>query len=103
MPDVRNATGEATCIPGADVAVMRFTFRPVCAEGSRHRRAAAVGAPCGTATREVIPDRTARRRRPRESGAGTAFPATRGVASARLTQHQPARNERAKRANRYVG
>src|SRR5688572_12698353 len=34
------------------------TSEPVCAEGSRRRRAACTGSVCGTATREVVPART---------------------------------------------
>jgi hypothetical protein len=51
----------------------------------------------GTAIREVVPVRTVRPALRTESGAGTAFPATSGVASAGTTQHRPVAERRAKR------
>jgi hypothetical protein len=83
-------------LPGPLAFPRLSTSRPVGAEGSRHRRAVHHGVTGGTAVRGVDPDHRLHRGVPPDSGAGTAFPARGALAKARLTQHQPVAERRAK-------
>jgi len=71
-------------------------FPTCCVEGSRHRRPGGYRYGNGTTIRGVVPDRCRTGTLRVDSGAGTAFLTTNGLAFARVTQHHPVAEQRAK-------